>query len=139
MNQVIYRLNINTSRLIEYEKISGKGVKYRLLRDIYIQTGILPSKNLELGCIRLSLGGFLLLRAGYEWNGGNFILDTFSVMRGSIFHDALCELYERGLLNKTQIKQFNDLFSYVCSEDGAPRWRVVTHRFILRIRWQDIF
>ena len=123
----------------DYKKISGKGVKYRSLLASSYQTTIRPPKELELGCITLSVDGMLDLDKDYEWNGGNFIFDSPSVMRGSKNHDAACELYAEGWLEKSDIKKFNDMFEDICKEDGAPRWRYKIHRFFLKKGWQGIF
>jgi len=140
MNQTIRRLNIEDDpRCIEYLEITGKGVKYRLLKDYFTYTDIFVPEDVELGCVGLYSDGLLHISTGYEWNGANVIKDTDSVMRASLGHDAFCELVSAGLIPKSEMKKINDNFMNDCQEDGASKIRYTIHRFFLKKHWQGWF
>jgi hypothetical protein len=136
MKQLITRLNIeDKSRTIEFGHISGKGVKYRLLKRAEFYTGIFLGEDAHLGFITLAKEGWLYIDPGYEWNGGNFILDRDEIMRGSLFHDALCELLARGILNDIHIPKIHDIFTHICRMDGLTGWVASFYRRRLRSAW----
>ena len=135
MKETITRLNIEEPRrCIEFTHISGKGVKYRLRKDYFCRTGHKNGEAIHFGAyISLYSNGLLLIRAGYEWNGANFIPDTDSVLRAALVHDALCELHAKGLF--TDHKLFNDLFQELCSEDGMNKFMCKVYRAGLKVGW----
>ena len=137
MKQVIIRQNIeDEERCIEYELISGKGVRYRLLKDCFYKTNIQLWEDISLGFIRMYRGGSLHILAGYESNGANVIPDTDEVIRAAFIHDALCELLNHGDLKEFHVKHINDIFRDICIADGMDKWKYQTYRFFLRLYWR---
>ena len=137
MKQVTVRQNIEDElRCIEYILISGKGVKYQNAKTCIYDTGILLSNEITYNNITLTKFGILYVHAGYQWNGPNIIPDSDSSMRGSLIHDALCELLAMGLLQKHHVKRMNDIFYDVCKADGMSEWLNKLHRLGLKTAWQ---
>jgi hypothetical protein len=132
MKEVITRLNIESPvRTIEYLHIRGKGVKYRLRKDIFYMTGF-KGKGTSLGAyITLYSDGWLLIRAGYESNGANIVPDSDSVLRAAFIHDVLCELRAKGSLVDTVM--IHDTFRDICKADGMNKWVYKAYRLGLRL------
>ena len=69
-------------------------------------------------------GGWLTVKARYAWDGASFIArDTPDFMRGSLFHDALCELVTTGVIHKIYRKYADKLLRQHCLEDGMNKFR----------------
>jgi len=148
VEQTIKKLSVDSVLIMEYEEISGKGVKYRnrILKSFMTEIkfvapiGFKVDKHLVLGeYIELNPNGELSVYGGYEWNGPNVMRDKPKAMRASIAHDSLCELVAAGLLDKKYIPQINDLFQTVCKEDGMAEWKANMYRKLLRSYWQGWF
>ena len=100
------------------------GYKYQLVQTYRDQIPIFPAVDIEIWFISLSTGGDLEIRFGYAWDGPSGpTIDTPSFMRGSLVHDALCQLMRMGLLDR-QI--WTDpaarLLQTMCVQDGM--WKV---------------
>lgn len=65
--------------------------------------------------------GWLLVMAGYMWNGANGVPDNPDNMRASLFHDALYELMQLGLLDRIYRDVADRLLQRVCMEDGMKK------------------
>ncbi len=60
----------------------------------------------------------------YAWDGPSGpTFDTKTFMRGSLFHDALCQLIGEGLLDKKYRKYADQLLRKICLEDGMSKFR----------------
>ncbi len=79
--------------------------------------------EIETEYIKIS-GGWLTVKARYAWDGASFIArDTPDFMRGSLFHDALCELVRKGTIHKIYRKYADKLLRQHCLEDGMSKFR----------------
>ncbi len=110
-------------------------MKYELLTNYRIQTNIYPEHKVRTKHITLFKNGILSIRRRFKWNGGDMVIDTDTVIRGSLVHDALCILYHLKLLAKKWIKRINDIYRDVCRKDGMSLVRYCLHRLGLRIFW----
>ncbi len=64
------------------------------------------------------MADILLVRARYAWDGASFIArDTPTNMRASLFHDALTQLINEGLLDKKYRKYADELLRTHMLED----------------------
>lgn len=104
------------------------GYKYQLVRDSAFQT-VITGFNIDTKFIRLRPNGILWTKNGYAWDGASGpAIDTKTIMRGSLLHDAICQLINEGYLDNDKywnigIKEMMK----VCKEDGmflARRWWV---------------
>ena len=60
----------------------------------------------------------------YAWDGASFIaFDTRTIMRASLFHDALYNLIKMGKLDKYYRKYADELFRTICLQDGMLSFR----------------
>ena len=78
------------------------GYKYQLEQDYSIQTSIRPERFIYTDFVRMDLDGMLYIRKGYAWDGPSGpAIDTKSMMRASLVHDALYQLISEGMLDFT--------------------------------------
>ena len=99
------------------------GYRYQLVKDYNVQTKIF-GQQIENKYIRLRPDGVLTIKAGYCWDGASGpAVDTHSIMRGSLIHDALYQLLRLELLPE-QFRKLSDQKLYtVCREDGMSWMR----------------
>ena len=102
---------------IKYTKVGGE-LKYELLEDYWIDCDIMVRKPITMGFVTLKTTGRLHIYAGYRWNGATGVPDTDSVIRASLVHDALFDLFQVGLLGTYYVTKANTLFKNICKEDG---------------------
>jgi len=102
-----------------YRKLTS--YKYQLIDDYVIE---LELKELAINTpfITLTPAGRLTLRKNYAWNGPSGpTIDTLSLMRGSLVHDAFYQLMRMEELPYS-CKEFADrLLQQICIEDGMNR------------------
>lgn len=100
------------------------GYKYMLEVDYRVLVRVVPKTHIQAGRLMLTTDGFLTIRAGYGWDGASGpMLDTNSVMRASLIHDALYELIRLGHLELDQRAACDEEFDVAAEQDGCPRWR----------------
>jgi hypothetical protein len=68
---------------------------------------------------------YLIIKKGYAWDGASGgCIDTKTVMRGSLVHDALYQCIRLGLLERKKYKPIADnVFYNICLEDGMNKFR----------------
>ena len=69
--------------------------------------------------IILDIQGNLVIKKGYAWDGATLFPDLEVVKRGSLVHDALCQLLRSGLLHSEQLNLVNSIFVGLVREDIA--------------------
>lgn len=68
--------------------------------------------------------GVLFIYPHYAWDGPSGpTFDTKTFMRGSLVHDAICQMCEEGLLPKSARKIGDELLRKICLEDGMSKLR----------------
>lgn len=96
-----------------------KGYKYQLVENYTLQTDIRPADAIYTRFIYLSRSGQLTLFAGYAWDGASGGIDTKTFLRGSLVHDALCQLMGDGHISRELYwGAAADLLHQICIEDG---------------------
>lgn len=107
-------------KTIEYRS----GYKYQLATGYGVQTNIYSPEAILTEFITLSMNGLLFIKRGYAWDGASGpTIDTKSSMRGSLVHDALCQLMRLGLLGSEWRYAVDRELEIKCLEDGMWRWR----------------
>ena len=106
---------------IKYSSL--RGLKYRLLETIEIETNIIPPKPIKTDFSSLSADGKLTVEKGFCWDGATGGLDTENVMRASLIHDAFCNWQHQGYLDLEHRKQADKLFRNLLDEDGVDPFR----------------
>lgn len=101
--------------------------KYRLFKDISIQTIFRLTNPVITRFIILDIEGLLTLKKGFLSDGATCCPDLKSVLRASFFHDALFHLIISGLLSLKHTRASNLLFRCICKQDKMM-WinRVIT-------------
>jgi len=99
---------------LKYRSI--KKWKYELLEEIQYPVPIVATAIHEYTHLT---DGILSIYPRYAWDGPSGpTFDTKTFMRGSLFHDALCQLIGEGLLDKKYRKYADRLLRQICLEDG---------------------
>lgn len=100
------------------------GYGYILDEDYSIYINVKPQFPIDTKYIKLSTDGLLTLKEGYSWDGATDAVDTNSIIRASLVHDALYQLMEDGILSKTSFKALADEELYrIAREDGMGVFR----------------
>jgi len=90
------------------DKITYKeGYKYQLVKPVQYQTPCKVSKEIENDYIKLERNGLLTVKTLFAWDGASGAKDTPTIMRASLFHDALCQL-----INDQEIPRIYRLISH---------------------------
>jgi len=107
---------------IKYKTADGE---YQLIEPYSIPIDIFPQNDVLLTStgLRLHRLGVLSIPVGYEWDGATGGIDTDNFMRGSLVHDALYDLLERGAIAKKYRKVADKMLREICIEDGMSKWR----------------
>ena len=66
----------------------------------------------------MDTNGRLCTEAGYAWDGADFCPDVKAVMRASLAHDAVYQLFRKRELPGTWRAEADRLFLRLCIEDG---------------------
>ena len=102
---------------------SIKPWKYELLESETTPVAIIRAERILTDYIDLD-NGHLTVYSRYAWDGPSGpTFDTKTFMRGSLFHDALCQLIGEGLLDKKYRKYADKLLRQHCLEDGMSKFR----------------
>lgn len=115
------------------------GYKYQLAEDAVFYVDI-KRAAIQTEFIAVGLDGKLLIKSGYAWDGPSGpALDTKNFMRGSLVHDALCQLIELGILDHGKCWGLAAAeMRRICKEDGMllPRrwWTWAAVRFWGKIK-----
>lgn len=101
-----------------YRLISGW--KYQLSETETFQTGITVPAEINTQYIRLTVEGWLFVRAGYAWDGmSGPALDTRNTMRGGLGHDAMQQLMRMGLFPCARRGEADAFLRRILREDGV--------------------
>ena len=104
----------------------SKGINYQLEEDETVETGLIGRVVLDKW-YTLGATGKLTIRKGYGWDGTSGAFDTDTLMRASLFHDALCQMIGNKELPIGAIDAANNLYYELCRADGM-NW--------IRAKWQ---
>ena len=85
------------------------GYKYVLAETFGINIP-LYHQSITTPFIILDPRGNLVVKEGYAWDGATLFPDLEVVKRGSLVHDALCQLLRLGLLHSEQLNLINSIF-----------------------------
>lgn len=95
--------------------------KYETLKEFKYYVGI-PGL-VDTAYLHLE-DGWLTIKARFGWDGASFIaIDTKTIMRGSLVHDALYCLIAMGLLDMKYRKAADQILRKINLEQGMSRFR----------------
>jgi len=113
-------------------------IKYREVKWKYVLTGTYlyalgVQTEIETRFISLHRG-VLEIKQWYAWDGASGpAIDTKTILRGSLVHDALYQLMWEGLLPQSYRKKADKILYRICREDGMSLWRA---QYVYRaVRW----
>lgn len=100
------------------------GYKYELVDTVMVQTDI-TGLDIDTEYIALFENGQLFVKPYYAWDGASGpAIDTKTIMRGSLIHDALYQLMREGHLDRKKYRPYADqLLRKICLEDGMCKIR----------------
>lgn len=100
------------------------GYRYQLIEGYSVQTGIRADRDIVTPYIRLNNDGYLMIAAGYCWDGASGpAVDTKSIMRGSLIHDALYQLMRMEHLPQVFRAAADRELYNACRIDGMGQFR----------------
>ena len=99
-----------------------KGYKYQLAEKEHFQTPLLGF-SIVTEFIVLHPSGRMVIDSGYAWDGASGAIDTDTILRGSLGHDALYQLMRQRYLPQDCRKKIDDYFEELCLEDGMCTFR----------------
>lgn len=101
------------------------GYKYQLRADYAYQSAVKPAVLVRVDdWVVLHPTGLLEIRAGYAWDGASGpAIDTKTILRGSLVHDAFYQLMREGLLDIRWRDRVDYEFWDICKEDGMSWFR----------------
>lgn len=96
------------------------GYKYQLKKNYSIVIDIKPTAAIKTEYIEFSTKGKLNISKGYAWDGPSGpLIDTLTIMRGSLVHDALYQLMRDGYLDNHRYRDPADrILQKICKVDG---------------------
>ena len=109
------------------------GYRYQLIEDYSVQTKIF-GQLIDNKYIRLQTDGVLTISSGYCWDGASGpAVDSKTIMRGSLIHDALYQLLRLEVLAE-KFRQACDRELYTACRDDGMSW--IRANYIYRaVRW----
>ena len=69
------------------------------------------------------MNNVMYILEGYAWDGASGAVDTKSIIRGTLVHDAFHEAMRKGLIPQTFRAPSDLLFRQMCIEDKMMKWR----------------
>ena len=100
------------------------GYKYQISDSYSHNVGISLAEEVDLDFLTLDPTGNLVIKQGYAWDGPSGpALDTSTLMRASLVHDALYQLMRMERLPDSYRDHADDLMRKICIEAGMPTIR----------------
>lgn len=96
----------------KYQLIEAKSVFVPELKDVY---------SVDHLFIKIKHGWLIVLQ-GYMWDGATGVPNNPDNMRASLFHDALYELMQLGLLDRKYRDVADQLLRKICLEDSMDKF-----------------
>jgi hypothetical protein len=118
---------------VNSNRTDRKAHKFHLDEDYQEKISVRPVVDIDTKHITLDTDGNLMLRKGFSWNGANGTIDTKTILRGSMVHDALYQLMREGELDNSRWRETADNeLKRICREDGMGKLRAGFMYFVVR-------
>lgn len=129
-------------KFVTLPKQMANGWKYRLYKDVTFATGIIPLLPFSHEFIRYEKNGNITLKRGYQWDGASGgCPDHPAIMRPSLLHDALCQMFAMGIITKPQREQADYLLACMTKKNMlelAAKVRNPVFRFFRKV-WAHVW
>ena len=110
--------------------------KYVTTRTVTYRTNIYPVEEIRTRFIILTPEGLLTIDRGYAWDGASGpAMDSKTNMRASLIHDALIQLVQTGLLDKSWKMQIDLEYFRVARQDKM--WHIRAGIELIAIQGHD--
>ena len=98
----------------------SSGYKYQLKSNVVIQTALRPgAPRFIQGYVFLDTDGTLIIYRGYAWDGCTNAPDTDSNMLAGLVHDALYQLMQEDILDKSFKPLADDMLRDIMISQGS--------------------
>lgn len=98
----------------------SSGYKYQTNSNIIIQTTLRPAQSCVIdGYVFLGTDGLLYIYKSYAWDGCTHAPDTDSNLLAGLVHDALYQLMQIGILDKSFKPDADDILRDVMVRQGS--------------------
>ena len=115
-------VTIQDNHRITFRKLQK--YKHQIIHSYTMETYIKPQKEIITNFILLSATGTITIRSGYAWDGpGGPMICAKAFLRGSLVHDALCQLIHGKFLKPGDKEAADKLLREICLKDGMSRFR----------------
>lgn len=109
------------------------GLYYQLAEPEQYQSNLRPPQDMRIRFAVLRVTGLIEVAPGYAWNGADWSMDTDTNIRGSMFHDIICEMMAAGLLDRaTYWDQAADMYYDICLAAGMSEERAAVDRMFMK-------
>jgi len=101
-------------------RLTGKAlfeIPHKLRLDITAKFQVAPHTFIDTKYFSIS-PHYIIAKAGYCWDGPTGARDTETFMRGSLFHDIVCQAIDEGLLLIKNQKRGDKIMDIINREDG---------------------
>ncbi len=109
--------------MIRYKSIkkTETGYKYELIeaKGRYLGSDFL-GYDIELGKTSINADAFLFASPGFKWDGATGGIDSADFMESSMFHDAVCNMFDAGLLPMSLWGAAADMMRDINKAEGMP-------------------
>lgn len=113
--------------------------KYQLTSPYSVQTNIVLNEDIQEDFVYLHKSGIMTIKEGYAWDGATGGIDTKNFMRGSLTHDAICQMIALKRLPQSQRLNADKLLKQICLEDGMSKlrawWVFKSVRLYVRVKY----
>lgn len=98
----------------------SSGYKYQLKSNVVIQTPLLPgTPRFIQGYVFLDTDGVLMIYRGYAWDGCTNAPDTDSNMLAGLVHDALYQMMQEDVLDKSFKPMADEMLRDIMISQGS--------------------
>lgn len=109
------------------------GYKYQLQTDVVIKTILHPASQCVIqGFVFLDTDGVLRIYRGYAWDGCTNAPDNDSNMLAGLVHDALYQLMQEDVLDKSFKPLADEMLRNVMESQGA--FKITANLFHLAVK-----
>lgn len=101
----------------------SSGYKFQLNSDVVVQTTLRPDQPCVIqGYVFLDTDGMLYIYRGYAWNGCTNAPDTDSNLLAGLVHDALYQLMQIGVLDKSFKADADNMLRDIMISQGSIKF-----------------
>lgn len=106
--------------MISNQLLYSSGYKFQLNSGVVVQTTLRPAQPCVIqGYVFLDTDGLLYIYRGYAWDGCTSAPDTDSNLLAGLVHDALYQLMQVGILDKSFKADADEMLRNIMISQGS--------------------